>query len=74
MKFKNTGKDTKVRIDESNGHRWITVKTGQVVDILEATGKRNNFEIVEEVKFETKEVLKKKVVKGKTTKKSTKKE
>jgi len=71
MKFKNTGNDAKVRINESDGYRWITVKFGQIVNIPETTGKLNGFEIVEEIKTETKEV--KKVIKKETTKKSTKK-
>ena len=78
MEFKNNGNDMKVRIDESGEHHWITVKTGQTVDIPEVIGFRNNFEKVKEVEEveeieEVEEVKPVKLTKKKYAKKSTKK-
>ncbi len=54
MKFLNKGKDIKIRVDdakvkgEAQTYTWLTVKTGEVVDLPEVLGKSNNLEIVDE--------------------------
>ena len=43
MKFINKGNDVKVRIDEKNGYRWVTVHTGDTINLLPRIGFANGF-------------------------------
>jgi hypothetical protein len=47
MEFKNAGDTIKVRLDEGKGYKWITVKTGEVVDIPEKVGIAYKFQQIE---------------------------
>ena len=68
MKFKNNGTDVQVRIKEKNiymgeGFRWQIVRTNEVVDLEEETGRVYGFEKINvtegqigKVKVETKQI------------------
>lgn len=48
MQFVNKGHSTKVRLVESYGFKWITVKTDQVIDLPESVGLAYGFSKLEE--------------------------
>lgn len=47
MEFKNTGEKVKVRMEAEEGrYRWITLKSGEVVDLPKKVGLSYGFKIV----------------------------
>lgn len=48
MKFVNNGEPKKIRVGDINAYDWLTIRTGQIVDLPEKLGKIHNFDVVSE--------------------------
>lgn len=58
MEFKNTGETKKIRIGDVNDYGWLTVRSGQTVELPKKLGELHNFEEVK-TKVVSKPVLRK---------------